>query len=49
VAAQRIDRAPAAGLTREFEEFLHTERGLPSLRYARFCASCCSVALFRPT
>ena len=28
VAAQRIDRAPAAGLTREFEEFLHTERGL---------------------
>ena len=28
VAARRIDRAPAAGLTREFEEFLHTERGL---------------------
>lgn len=28
VAAQKIDRAPAAGLTREFEEFLHSERGL---------------------
>lgn len=28
VAARRIDRAPAAGLTREFEKFLHTERGL---------------------
>lgn len=28
VAAQRPDRSPAADLTREFEEFLHTERGL---------------------
>ena len=28
VAAHRIDRAPAADLTREFEEYLHTERGL---------------------
>lgn len=27
-AAQRIDRTPAACLTRDFEEFLHTERGL---------------------
>ena len=26
--AQRIDRAPAACLTRDFEEFLHAERGL---------------------
>ena len=28
VAAQRIDRTPAACLTRDFGEFLHTERGL---------------------
>lgn len=28
MAAQRIDRSPAADLTREFEEFLRTERGL---------------------
>ena len=27
-AAQRINRTPAACLTRDFEEFLHTERGL---------------------
>ena len=27
-AAQKIDRTPAAGLTRDFEEFLHSERGL---------------------
>ena len=27
-AAQRIDRTPAACLTRDFEEFLHSERGL---------------------
>lgn len=27
-AQQRIDRAPAAGLTRDFETFLHCERGL---------------------
>jgi site-specific recombinase XerD len=27
-AAQRIDRTPAACLTRDFEEFLHCERGL---------------------
>jgi site-specific recombinase XerD len=28
VAAQQIDRAAAAGLTRDFAEFLHSERGL---------------------
>ncbi len=27
-APQRIDRTPAAGLTRDFEAFLHSERGL---------------------
>jgi len=30
VASQRIDRTPVACLTREFEEFLHAERGLAS-------------------
>ena len=29
-AAQRVDRAPVACLIREFEEFLHAERGLAS-------------------
>ena len=35
-AAQRIDRTPVACLTREFEEFLHAERGLASSTVADY-------------
>jgi site-specific recombinase XerD len=35
-AVQRIDRTPVACLTREFEEFLHAERGLASSTVADY-------------